>query len=196
MDDRTPAGALERIPEYQPQAKPARLMLPDKRLALFIASLRAPTRCQQVNVDLLRSVVGVWIWGALLRREALSIPHAVFNFMDRFPEQWARWWRSARGETRAMAHAVPLLFYDAGAPLLETIFAADAQGANEDDHGGYGLVARTVPTKLVETCYCKGRAVGRTISRLGGDLSGPRRPDRPLDPSKPFSLLPPLKLHV
>ena len=36
--------------------------------------------CAFVSVDALRSVLGTWIWAALLKREPLSIPFFIFDF--------------------------------------------------------------------------------------------------------------------
>ena len=41
--------------------------------------------CGKVSVPtgVLRSYIGVWVWCALLRREVLCVPHAIFRMLDR-----------------------------------------------------------------------------------------------------------------
>ena len=55
----------------------------------------------------LRSVVSVWIWAALLRRDALSIPQCIFGFLEKFIDCTVAWWPSARREAKSMADVVP-----------------------------------------------------------------------------------------
>lgn len=55
-----------------------------------------------VQICLLRSLVGIWIYGALVRREVLAVAHHVFKFMDEYEGLAPYWWRSARDEVLAM----------------------------------------------------------------------------------------------
>ena len=103
--------------------------------------------CTFVSVDALRSVLGTWIWAALLKREALSIPFFIFDFCIKCAGQRVRWWPRVRDEVRAMAHVVPHLTAEVGAPLLDTVFATDAMG-EAHDAGGYGIVAADLPHRL------------------------------------------------
>ena len=81
VDDRQYDPRLEKIVGYTVVKHPARLELPGKRAFLSGASLRWAVAQALVDTGALRSIFGIWIWGALLRRELLSIPHAIFRFM-------------------------------------------------------------------------------------------------------------------
>ena len=37
---------------------------------------------RRLYVELLRSVQGIWIWAALLRRELLAVPSAIFRLLE------------------------------------------------------------------------------------------------------------------
>ena len=89
-----------------------------------------------------------------------------------------------------MAHVVVFMFADLGAPLSSTIFATDAMGANERDHGGFGIVGREVSNELVRACLVVGERPGFTVARLNGDLSGLRNPEKEIRATIPFTRLP------
>ena len=89
-----------------------------------------------------------------------------------------------------MGFVVPWMFLDVGAPLCPVLFATDAQGVNDLDAGGFGIVARAAPPPMIQRVFEQGSCVGRTVSRLSGDLSGLRRPERAITPTVPFTLLP------
>ena len=89
-----------------------------------------------------------------------------------------------------MSYAAPWLFYDAGAPLATTIFATDAMGHSEVDAGGYGITVRDVSRAAIEQILEYGESQGRSVSRLSGDFTGLKFPERPIKASEPFSLLP------
>ena len=144
VSDQLPDCELEKIVGYVPVRKPAELRLPEAKGVHLSEGLRWTASCRMVHTGVLRALTGVWIWGALLRRELLCIPHAVFRFMDAFPDQLVSWWPSARREVECMAAAVPLMVARLGAPLADTVFATDAMGASELDSGGFGIVGRKV----------------------------------------------------
>ena len=133
------------------------------------------TEHEFVHTGLLASALGIWIWGALLRRELLSIPHAIFGFIEQHRERHARWWPSARREARLMVWATCFMAYEASAPLCPVVFAIDAQGASHLDAGGFGIVCRSVKPSLINECYCRGAALGLSVVRASGELSGPRK---------------------
>ena len=53
-------------------------------------------------------------------------------------------------------------------PLL---FASDAEGPNECDHGGYGVVITKASQHLVDRMYEVGHRSGRTITKLDGSVA-------------------------
>ena len=119
---------MDRIVGYEVERSPAGVRFPAKKAVVLQDALRSLAALQHVSIRTLRSAVGVWIWGALLRRELLCIPHAIFKFMDRYEGRVALWWPSARHELRIMADLIQYMFADIGAPLSPVLFASDAQG--------------------------------------------------------------------
>ena len=115
VDDRQGNDKLEKVVGYVIQRHPAQLRLPAAKSVLLTDSLRLLARQPLVDVDKLRSVLGLWIWGALLRRELLSIPHAVFKLIEVHEGHVVQWWPSARREVQSMANAVLAMYADLGA---------------------------------------------------------------------------------
>ncbi len=152
--------------------------------------LRELTSRNSVCTKTLRTLTGIWIWGAQLRRELLSIPHALFRFLDRFPEKIVAWWPSVRREVQAMATAIAAMAADVGAPLAPIVFASDAQGAGEGDDGGYRVVAKDVPMEVAERCFQVGRRPGYSVTKLSGEFAGSRRPGLMIARNIPFTRLP------
>lgn len=175
---------------YEVQRCPALFRLPGKKMALLREALFRETEKRRANLVILRSLVGVWIHGALLRRDLLCIPHALFHFLDAFEEETeARWWNSAKEELRAMARVVPAMQAHVGAEILPWLFATDAMGQNEFDYGGFGIVATNVSTEEIKTLLRQGEQVGRTVAQLDV-IGGSKFGDRHLQPTTPFTLLP------
>lgn len=179
----------EKVVGYEVGRHPARFMLPKKKMVLLADALKFVAGRRQVHVRVLRALVGVWIFGALLRRELLSIPHSVFHFMEEYESQTVRWWKSAREEVVAMARVTCLMSCHVGAPFLKWIFATDAMGSNEYDHGGYGIVTTQATTDELHAITRRGEAEGKSIARLDGQ-GGSKFPDRALKPTVPFTRLP------
>ena len=80
---------------------------------------------------MLRALVGYWLFAALLRREALSLPYYVFIFISKFEGQWVAPSKEVRQELLGMAAIVPLFYYDIAQPFASTAFATDAMGSKE-----------------------------------------------------------------
>ena len=76
----------------------AQLRLPLERARELVLQLDQMSAARTVHTETLRSVLGVWIWGALLRREVLCIPSAIFRMLERYPEQRLAPWASVRRE--------------------------------------------------------------------------------------------------
>ena len=56
-------------------------------------------------------------------------------------------------------------------PVSTLLFASDAEGPNEHDHGGYGVVITEASQYLVDRMYEVGHRSGRTITRLDGSVA-------------------------
>ena len=181
---------LNKVLGYEVQRHPALFRLPGRKMALLREALFKEAEKRIADLGVLRSLVGVWIHGALLRRDLLCVPHALFHFIDTFEEVGkARWWPSAREEVRAMARLVPAMQAHVGAEILPWLFATDAMGQNEYDFGGYGIVATSITSEEIDILLRQGEQVGRTVAQLdvvGGSKFG----DRHLQPTTPFTLLP------
>ena len=80
------SGELEKVVGYEVVHKPAQFRYPLKKAAMLQMALRGLAGQKKVAVNTLRSLVGMWIFGSLLKRELLSIPHALFHFMDEFED--------------------------------------------------------------------------------------------------------------
>eukprot|EP00438_Fugacium_kawagutii_P019968 Skav222678 [mRNA] locus=scaffold1471:8076:12526:- [translate_table: standard] len=182
------SGSLDKVVGYEVVRKPAQFRLPLKKMALLREALLYLVNQPKVSVDVLRSLLGMWIFGSLLRRELLSIPHAIFHFIDRHAGEVVNWWPTARDEVRAMAHTVSLMSVHVGAPILPWLFATDAMGANDVDWGGYGMAVTQLDECEIDSLLRQGEAVGRTVPRADG--GGAKHPCKSLQPTVPFTLLP------
>ncbi|CAK0872525.1 unnamed protein product [Prorocentrum cordatum] len=190
VTDRTEASDMQKVLGYAPQARPAQLRLPPKRARELVQQLEAMGATRTLHTEELRSLLGAWIWGALLRRELLCIPSAVFRLLERYPHQRVSTWATVRRELRAMARVVPLMYADLGAPPAPVYFAADAMGANVEDDGGWGILATDMSEDIAKDVIDTGGNLGYAVARLDGELTGLRRPEQVIRRTKPFSLLP------
>ena len=92
-----------------------------------------------ICVELLRALVGIWSFGAQLRRELYSIPFTVYHLLDVCEGQFVRLWPSVRRELIAMARAVDFMCLQAADPVSRSVYATDAMGADDVDCGGFGV---------------------------------------------------------
>ena len=84
VDARSTCEELEKIVGYVPERCPARLRLGAPKAGQLYEALWWLAGRRRVNTEALRSIMGSWVWGALLKRELLAIPHAVFSFIERY----------------------------------------------------------------------------------------------------------------
>ena len=143
-----------------------------------------------VDVELLRAVVGTWLWGALLRRELLALPHAVFGFMNKCEGMVVRWWPSARREVRVMQQLIPAMCCDLSKPSAPLVFSSDAEGVNDLDCGGFGIVGTKVDPGLADAVIAAGTRPGHTVSRLDGRVGHLNRADKEIAGRIPVSKVP------
>ncbi|CAK0800419.1 unnamed protein product [Prorocentrum cordatum] len=190
VTDRTEACDMRKVLGYAPQARPAQLRLPPTRARELVQQLELMSGARTVDTEELRSLLGIWIWGALLRREVLCIPSAVFRLLERYPRQRVGNWATVRRGLRAIAEVVPLMYADLGAPPAPVYFAADAMGANAEDDGGWGVLVTNLSKEIAQDFIDTGGSLGYTVARLDGELTGLRRPEQMIRRTKPFSLLP------
>ena len=137
-------------------------------------------------------LLGIWLFGALLRRELLSVAFHIFHFVDT-DLLFRRWWKTARFEFLVMANLVPFIYSDVGAPASPIVFASDAQGSGElegADCGGFGIVAAELPLPAVLSAWRAGFAPGKSITRLDGTTGTRWKAHKTAAPATPFSRLP------
>ena len=79
--------------------------------------------------------------------------------------------------------------FDVMSCWLARLFATDAMGENEFDHGGYGVENSKLTAEEVADLLRHGEAEGLTVARLS-DIGGPKYPNNTLNPTVPFTLLP------
>ena len=75
------ANTTSRVVGYEPHRTRAILTLPQEKLALLWEAIVTLERRRVVPVDLVAGLLGLWVWGALLRRDLLSVPHHIFQFV-------------------------------------------------------------------------------------------------------------------
>lgn len=188
--DRRVAKEVGKVLGYAPTARPAGLTIPSDRLAATHEALTHLASRPTVDVYHLRSMLGVWIWEALLQGGLLAVLYSVFKFVQLFEGQRVPWWKIVRNEVRAMGDLVMFIHYDVGAPLAPLLFTTDAMGASAADCGGYAVVGASVPTDLLHRCFQAGTHPKLTISKLMGDFDRLLGRDSPLTATVPLSTLP------
>ena len=92
-----------------------------------------------------------------------------------------------------MRDVLILAYADLGAPLLPVLFSTDAMGADDTgaDHGGFGICARAASRQLMEHVFQHGGRMGKTVVSLDGKHRALKFPEKPLEATKPYSLLDP-----
>ena len=63
-------------------------------------------------------------------------------------------------------------------------------GANDLDHGGFGICVSDVSDGELDSLRKNSEHVDLSIARANGDLSGLKAPSKPIVPTIPFSLIP------
>lgn len=164
--------------------------LPLKKQILLHDALLHVANSRMVDVEVLRMLVGVWMHGAQLNRDLMSIPFSVYHFMEKFENQFTAMWRSVRKELWAMAKGVSFMQCDVSRSFSRPLWASDAQGAGEGDCGGFGITLTCMSEAELGDVLTSAETWGRTVARLSGDLSGAKNPFKELVPTVPFTLLP------
>ena len=188
---RTFASSLHKVIGFQIDQSKCKFMLAHKKLFILQHALKAQARCHKVDVEVLRCIVGLFNFGAQLRREFFSILHATYGFLDVHANELAVLWPSVRNELNIAADLLPLMYLDASAPPAQVLFASDAMGSKEvaGDCGGYGVVATDINSGELHSLFTNSEHSGKTIARLHGEASGVKHPMNELTPTVPFSLL-------
>ena len=190
VTDRQLAGDTQMLLGYEVIKSPAKLVVPVVKGRRLRAALRFLTRWPTVDTRQLHSLLGIWIWASLVRRDLLCIPQHIFKLLEDHPKTIVPWWPSVRREVLAMAAVIPAMEADVGAPLAAAMIATDAQGADGIDHGGFGIVAADISDRLAEQCFSLGVRPGRSVAKLDGAFTGMRHPEKAIERNVPFTRLP------
>ena len=131
------------------------------------------------------------MFGAQLRRELMSIPHALYRLLEIHPYKVTKLWASAKRELICMAHAIPLMHACSSLRLPSLLFASDAMGAEVggEDFGGFGVVVSMVSEADARTVLEMGELCGRGLATLGDSHFGLKKAFTGFVPTVPFSLL-------
>jgi len=146
-----------------------------------------------VQVEVVRALLGVWLFGALLRRELLSVCASIFKFVDKHQEGRHRWWASARVEFQAMCDLIPYTNVDFTLPAAPVLFATDAMGHSDaaaGDNGGFGIVGSDCTRKEIIDIYASSFQPGKCVTKLDGTLATKWTTRTSLTPTIPFTRLP------
>ena len=190
VPDRNESYAIKKIIGYELSPDSRALQLPTRRASNLMMTMKWLLEVPTVDIELLRSVVGIWIWGCLLARHWLSLPGIIFEFMEVHKKRRARWWPSARKELTAMYRVVPYFKLDLTMKISPWVFAADAEGANNTDNGGWGIVSSYAGETLAEQIWAEDVQSGRTVARLDGDISRLARREREFEATVRVSKVP------
>ena len=111
---------------YQHDSHRAVLRLPAKKAVLLRDALQEQVDKKIVDVNTISSLLGVWLFGALLNRNLLAIPNNIFQLIEENRDRHIRWWPAARDELAAMARAIPFIEHSMKIKPLPYLFATDA----------------------------------------------------------------------
>ena len=90
VKDRRGAAAFFLVVGYVVAADPAVVRLPDRRVVELYEELNDFLNHEWVSSDRLAHTLGLWVWGAMLRRPLLSIPFYISHQLDRSRGQLIR----------------------------------------------------------------------------------------------------------
>ena len=79
VEDRQTPDMLAKIVGYQVRRSPPGLCFPAEKARHLRSGMLWLCSCSKVDVSMVQSLLGVWIFGALLRRELLSAANHVFT---------------------------------------------------------------------------------------------------------------------
>lgn len=161
----------EKIVGYEVIRYPASFRLPMKKMLLLRDSLHFVAGRRQVRIRVLHALVGVWVFGALLRRELLSIPQTVFSFLS-FHEEHnideACWWKSAREEVLAMAKVTCLMSCHVGPSCQSGFLQQMLWGPMIMTTGDMALSPLECPLQKQQICCDKVELKARPLHDLMG----------------------------
>ncbi|CAK0808808.1 unnamed protein product [Prorocentrum cordatum] len=174
VTDRRESWELDKIVGYEVQSSPARLRLPTRKAAVLYEAMLFLESRAWVSLEAASSLLGLWVWAALLARHWLSAPQRIFRFAHQdegLPGRlrFRKWWPSA---------------------LREIVLATDAEGSNGLDCGGLGMVATALPDRGVQRLWEAGAKPGFALTRMGHERKVLQKGSGALVPTLPVSAIP------
>ena len=106
VTDRQPSGIATKVVGYSILHDPPRFSFPKERGVKLQHAMRWNASRPFVQVSVVHSLTGIWLHGALLRRELLSVPFHLFRFLETCQNQTVRWWKSAQKGFLTMASLI------------------------------------------------------------------------------------------
>ena len=158
---------LEKAIGFNVDQPKGRFALPPRKVHQLSTVLIGLSRATYIDVDILRCILGIYMFGAQLRRELMSLPFACYRMVETCEGLVVRNWSSVKRELRVMAHTLPLMYADTAIPIAPVIFASDAMGStvyDGDDFGGYGVVAAKLSQDDGLHVINSGEIVGRSLA--------------------------------
>ena len=187
VPERVTNEELSKVIGYAWDSEKRVFSLPLKKRMLLFSALIELSSHRFVNVDLMRAIVGVWSFGAQLRRDVYSVPFVLYNFIDRFQGQVVPLWPSVRCELIQMAWAVRFMELKVDLPFSDKLLATDAMGGNDLDHGGYGVCITPISSQELDCLRVSAEQMGFALNLSEGGFSNP---ERVIVPTIPFTVLP------
>ena len=109
---------------------------------------------------------------ALVRREVLAIPHALFSFLQQREGQVGPWWPVARKEASTMALMLGSLYADVGAPLSPTMMATGSgMPAMTASLGAELIPMATRAAELLTIALRRRTLIRLTLTMMAGAIS-------------------------
>lgn len=143
-----------------------------------------------VNTRLLSTLLGIWVWAAALDRTQLSVPSNLFSFLTKHFPKTVNWWPSARKEVVEMAALIGGLKLHTYRDLSNMVIATDAEGHNEEDCGGFGMVVTMASPTLVQQAAMGAGMSGFTVTKLDGSCPVLKNPEKELRCRVPVTQVP------
>ena len=193
VKDRNKSSELSKTLGYTVLHDPPGFEYPREKAELLRIAMRRAVSQPRVQVEALRSLLGIWLFGALLRRELLSVASSIFKFVEVKQEGVHAWWPSARREFLHMSNLVCFMRVNIALPDAPVMFATDAQGHNDastSDFGGFGIVGSDITKQESLELWAAPFTPGLSVCRLDGTLSSRWHERGTLTPTIPFSRLP------
>jgi hypothetical protein len=169
---------------------PAEFLLPAKKMTLLQQALEWLIQAPTVDTCILRSVLGIWVWASSLCRCELAIAGTIFQFVNNYYPYRATWWPVVIREMEILIALVPALRHQLFRPTWPVVFATDAEGANNQDCGGFGVVATATTLDVAMDTITSSKRAGFTVAKMDGSLNALKNPEKELKACVPVTQVP------